>query len=514
MIVELDPRDEILSLDYEIDLRAPGLSGSVEVFPPRAFAGRLRVEGEQPVTSELEAALSRQGIEFLESVELIGTANEEVGEGLRLGALGEATLEVDIPAPVDGFGQFVLLVDEAGVISWCFAESRNPESSQLRGVSKRTYKIPSSFPSYAEGETVQTRGLSRIVGKKLIQILIFPLADAALGIVGVDFARLVEKYKFPYRIRSITPDNYQTSEAPDLKADDWNRLSEGRALLLVHGTFSRTHMAFGGLALKTVAELHRRYGGRVFAFDHHTLSDDPVKNVEYFVSQIPDGLKLDLDILSHSRGGLVSRVLAERQSELELGSRQINVHRIVFVGVPNAGTVLTDGDYLGEFLNFYTNLLNFFPDNGLTETLEVLITIAKMLAVGAMNGLAGLKSMQPGGAFLQKLNSSPKVQCDYFALTADFEPTEALEWPRNYLTDRFFKGVANDLVVPTAGVYDVEHCNGFPIGAHRLFTFDNTAGVQHTTFFQSNETQERLLEWLRGSLEVTATNDPALASLA
>lgn len=42
------------------------------------------------------------------------------------------------------------------------------------------------------------------------------------------------------------------------------KLSAGSPLLMfMHGTFSTAHAGFGELAPDTLAELHRRYGGRV-----------------------------------------------------------------------------------------------------------------------------------------------------------------------------------------------------------------------------------------------------------
>ncbi len=58
---------------------------------------------------------------------------------------------------------------------------------------------------------------------------------------------------------------------------------------MVHGTFSRSHLAFGHLPPSFVEGLHRQYGGRVFAFDHFTLSHDPRENVRRFLAKVPDG---------------------------------------------------------------------------------------------------------------------------------------------------------------------------------------------------------------------------------
>src|SRR5262249_55439551 len=179
-----------------------------------------------------------------------------------------------------------------------------------------------------------------------------------------------------------------------------------------------------GLPKEFVEALHRAYNGRVFAFDHHTLSHDPKQNVNWLLEQMPDGTALDLDIVCHSRGGLVSRLLAEKQSELVLGGRTIRVGKIVFVGSPNGGTILADASHMGDLIDTYTNLLNFLPDNGVTEVLDGVITVAKQLAVGAAKGLPGLQSMRPGGDFAKWLNAGPRGDTRYFALASNFTPSE------------------------------------------------------------------------------------------
>ena len=273
-------------------------------------------------------------------------------------------------------------------------------------------------------------------------------------------------------------------------------LGKGRALLLVHGTLSRAHTAFGGLSPATVAELCRRYGDRVFAFDHYTMSEDPIQNVRWLVEQIPDGSQLDFDILCHSRGGLVSRVLAERQSEFSLGSRHIAVNRIVFVATPNSGTILTDSQYMGDLLDTYTNLLKFFPTTGVTEVLEGVVTVAKMLAVGAVGGLPGLQSMLPGGSFLHGFDTAPKGGSTYHALTSDYEPTAPglKDWAVNRLTDKIFQKAANDLVVPTLGVYEANGSSCFPIPNPHVFPPER--GISHSGYFADPEAQELILGWL------------------
>jgi hypothetical protein len=57
---------------------------------------------------------------------------------------------------------------------------------------------------------------------------------------------------------------------------------------------------------------------------------------------------------------------------------------VVFVAGPNAGTVLADAEHLGDLVDRYTNLLAFFPDNGVTDVLEAVITVVTQLAVAAV----------------------------------------------------------------------------------------------------------------------------------
>ena len=63
---------------------------------------------------------------------------------------------------------------------------------------------------------------------------------------------------------------------------------------------------------------------------------------------------------------------------------------MIFVGTPNAGTILADGKYMGDLVDGYTNLLNFFPTNGVTDVLGAVIDTVKHLAVGATDRLVGL----------------------------------------------------------------------------------------------------------------------------
>ncbi|HYO14678.1 MAG TPA: hypothetical protein VE685_15900 [Thermoanaerobaculia bacterium] len=476
-----------------IILRTPGLAGEARALPPNVPETRS-AEG---TTEDLDRALAGAGVVPQETIEITAPRLVEVpaGTALRSTSHDEPAIEVTVPDAGEDWGQFLLAADESGVATWNFPVDQENRLDITRGGGTRTYVVR-RFVAPAEG-IPETRGLLGAAGKKILKVLAFKLLDPIGERVGDYFVSRWEKKKRPYRFRSFLPESYNSPDVPSLGPEDWARLSSGRALLLIHGTNSRTHVAFSALSEETVRAFHERYQGRVFAFDHFTLSEDPRQNVEWFFDNVPDGARLDVDVVCHSRGGLVARTLAERESEFSLGSRDLNIQKIVFVAVPNAGTILANAKYMSDFLDTYTNLLNFLPDNGVTEVFEGIVTVAKQLAVGALKGLDGLQSMLPGGPFLKALNKGDRDGKRYFALTSHYEPTVAgwKAWATDRLLDKIFK-TENDLVVPTLGVYDKNGSGFFPIEDHDRIVFEKVDGIAHTRFFGEPRVQERILGWL------------------
>jgi hypothetical protein len=479
-----------------IRLTTPGLAGTAESFVPRPGGTRgTDMQAAEMTTAALDAALSEEHLQPQETLEIRGTAEIRVNASTRSTGYGEPAIVAEVPDAGEDWGQVLLYTDEAGVTTWNFPVDDQNRVSTARGAATRTYVIR----RYVAEPPAQapTRGLIGAVGTKVLKVLAFPLIDPVAGKVGDYFAGRWEQAKRPYRIRTFTPDDYASPDAAELDAPSWSRLSGGRALLMVHGTFSRAHTAFGSLPKGFVEELHRHYQGRVFAFDHFTVSEDPRENVDWLLRQIPDGTSLELDVICHSRGGLVSRVLAERQAELSLGARSLAIDKVVFVGAPNAGTVLTDTKHLSDLIDSYTNILNFFPDNGVTDVLQAVIAVMKQLAVGAVKGMRGLESMLPGGQFLRDwLNRGAQGTELYYAIASNYEPTQPglAAWAKDRLMDRVFDHAQNDLVVPTLGVYEENGSDLFPI-ADRL-VFPPESGIQHGGYFPDPATQEQIRGWL------------------
>ena len=204
---------------------------------------------------------------------------------------------------------------------------------------------------------------------------------------------------------------------------DWKVLSDGPVLLFVHGTFSTTEGGFGQLKPATLKTLHARYGGRVIAFDHPTIADDPIENARQFF-EIAGDRKLELDVVCHSRGGLVARSIAERPGDLEDLATGISVRTIVLVGVPSNGTILAKAKYWDELLNRMTTLLSLFPGPGMSDTLETVLAVVRSIAVETVESLEGLDAMAPGGDFLKRLNIALATEARYRAIVLELQPQE------------------------------------------------------------------------------------------
>lgn len=297
--------------------------------------------------------------------------------------------------------------------------------------------------------------------------------------------------------------------------EDLDLGTDARILLLIHGTFSSTEGAYSGLG--DVNGPGRAFLDRalenydaVVGFDHHTLSVDPLANAEdlfgRLCASVPPGATVD--ILTHSRGGLVARALVEKV----LPGRQWGgtVDRIVFVGVPNAGTNFAEPDRWPVFVDLYTNLLMAVVPVGavLAPGLKALGALVKYLVAYSVNGggVPGLAAMEPGGGFLDDLNNhqvgQPEPRPAWFAVTSELHVTDEApgEFPRALAlwlaegtVDDLLDG-ANDLVVDTDSMSAIDRA---PSDFLRdSLAFGANPSVHHLNYFRQVEVSSALQSWL------------------
>lgn len=480
-------------------IRTPGWRGQARLERAPDAATRARSRGADDGTADLDAAFAATGIAELRRIQLeLAPAAPGVAGSLR-GRAGEAAVELEVPDLGADVGQLVLASDEQGALTWHVPldDTLAPQPPTTRGAGGvKRFRLPAAPAVPATGAPGAQRSLLGALGRKLLKVLVYPVTDPIVGAIGRGFAAAWEARHHPPLIRRFTPANRREPRAGAFTAADWSAMEAGRALLFVHGTFSSAHGAFDALPDAVFDTLYQRYGARLFAYDHPYLATDPVANARWFFAQVPADANLEVDIVCHSRGGLVSRLLAEPP---RTGWR---VRRLVFVAVPNQGTPLAEPNHMMAMIDRLTTALNLFPTGPVVETLEALITAVKVVGHGVLDGLPGLAAMKPGGPLLQTLNAGGSPDDSYRAVAVDFRPAGGGlasvigQRVADRVMDLVFEDRPNDLVVPEAGVWSANGHAGFPIAPAHVLRVPAEAGVIHTTVFGHAPVGAALLDWL------------------
>src|SRR5439155_5822381 len=131
-------------------------------------------------------------------------------------------------------------------------------------------------------------------------------------------------------------------------------VKKGRVLLFVHGTFSRAEALRAGLMRTSdgrgLLKTARQHYDQVLDFEHPTLSVSPVLNA-LDLARLFATSNADVDVVCHSRGGLVTRWWLEA-----LDPNAKRTTRVVFVGSPLNGTSLAAPNRLRRAMNLLTNV--------------------------------------------------------------------------------------------------------------------------------------------------------------
>lgn len=496
-MVQLSGSTQPVRVDEGYTLRTPGFSGTAVASANRALDPSA--PGEEEATAAFDEALASANLSeertFVVRGEHVPIPPQDQVRTLD----GTQAMVLEVPDPGPEFGQVAMVIDEGGAISWSYPTDTAGDvpPTRVRSLTPTTTFVIRSTPTQPSGDAGE-RSLVGNLGKKVVKVFIFPIAGTVLQTAARFFARKWEERNRPYGIRWFGPDEYRQQAARPIADADWDILAAGRSLLFVHGTFSSAYSGFHGLPRATMEALDARYEGRVFAFDHFTLSHDPQRNLVEFLDRIPDTVQLELDLISHSRGGLLARTIAG-----ELGpSPSLSVDRSVLVAAPNHGTALADPKHMSSFIDRHTSMLNLIPPAGppgvVVEILESIITAVKMIGTSALEGLPGLASMDPRGDFLSRLNRGEATASRYYAMASNYEPKGGLkDLVADGVVDRVFLDADNDLVVPTTGVFSGSADPHFPIPAGSLERYGPSDAIAHNRFFSHPPTSEALLDWLQ-----------------
>jgi pimeloyl-ACP methyl ester carboxylesterase len=292
-----------------------------------------------------------------------------------------------------------------------------------------------------------------------------------------------------------------------------------KVLLFIHGTASSTENAYCGLTRTPPPEsdypdmtehfkkLHAEYGGRVYGFEHKTLTETPAANALKLLQELPSENIPPLHVVSHSRGGLVGDLLAHggidafpdedlegykvpkdqrdtyRNLSKALVKQKPRVERFIRIACPAAGTTLASGR-LDIYLSILVNLIGKIPAIGpfLDGFGDLVAAVAKERTDPSV--LPGLAAQMPTSSLVRALNGS--------GLTLDTDLTVIAGNSGGFIKNlaNLFYWTANDLVVDTRSMY------GGAQRSKRLWYCAEGSEIDHCSYFRREETVKKLVHGL------------------
>src|SRR5829696_1848425 len=328
----------------------------------------------------------------------------------------------------------------------------------------------------------------------VVQKVVVPLAGDIVGAAGEHVVRRWERARRPTVMRFFTPGSYRTAKVEPAEPGD----VAGRVLVLLHGLNAQSHDQNGlaAMSLELVEELNRRYD-QVVAFDHPTLTTSPAENARALREWLRASRAGRVDLLCHSRGGLVARGLLESPG----GDPGVEVGSVVFVGTPHRGTPLASRAHLGGLVDRLLTLAMVVPDNPATVAVEGVLTVAREMAAHVYDHLDGVRAMRPIGdhadPYLTSLAGQAPDGVSYRAIASDFETIPGSGWWhawRDQGVDLVFGGLPNDAIVPTLSAVQLGSEPG--TGFAEMVVFDDLDAIVHSRYFGESMVQSLLRTWL------------------
>jgi hypothetical protein len=385
-----------------------------------------------------------------------------------------------------------------------------------------------TLPSELESEATD-RNLAKKVGLKLLNLFVKK---------GVGLA--IEKAATAFEKKSLDPKGeglYTVS--PDFTLEKYqvgDKNENGEYLLFIHGTASSSTGSFDKLkGSKLWTIMQGRYGkGRILALEHRTLTQSPLQNLKMLVESLPDSGTLDL--ISHSRGGLVADLLCrfatdtrgfdsdERRclekegranllpliDEIEklVAAKKIKIRRQVRVACPARGTTLAS-NRLNNLFNIIFNVSGI----ALGQSANPAYVAFKELIMAAIDSkddpdiLPGIEAMNPASPFIKALNfpgSTIELENPLMVIAGNSKVSLSLRG-LGIILSKIFYLEGNDLIVNTGSMY---------LGAKRLngrgfYYLEQTSQTNHFNYF-ANESSRLAIE---SALTYSSDSKPPLFEL-
>lgn len=296
---------------------------------------------------------------------------------------------------------------------------------------------------------------------------------------------------------------------------------KGKILLFIHGTFSRGDIFFEHFSKESHGQKLLKKLGKydaVYAFDHPTVSVSPVLNA-LDLSRLFADTEADIDVICHSRGGLVCRWWLEVFHNWK-ATQKVSA---VLVGSPLGGTSLAAAGKLRHALDFLTNIARVLGMGAalgsaavpllalVTGLLRVITSIGGVMsntplvdaAVAMIPGLNSQAMVTTNEEMLRLSNHPRRADINYFAVTSNFQPIDP-QWRfwryfvrpatgASPLASLVFDG-PNDLVVDTQSMTTVGAPN---LAATDIEHFVDSPDVHHLNYFLQKRTCDFIVDRLK-----------------
>jgi hypothetical protein len=399
----------------------------------------------------------------------------------RRGGDPPTSLQYHFQPPEPGRRAFLRVTHEKGYVSWHLpkpAKGARVPGVAAFGAEGWDFEIPHIHP-----DDDAKLGLFGDLGAKIIHVITFKIVEGASDELISKFAGTVEDGLVKEKLHDIYIKK-------DITAGEIGAGSVSlKVLALVHGIFSSTQKAFESLLANNAAFLMNLPGNydAIIGFDHKTVTASPADNAAtlnaLLARRFPNRI-IDLSILSHSRGGLVSRYFVEKSH-----NKMNRPVALVMVATPNNGTPLADSTHIERIVNAASVGLGLFH----TFEYEKLVMGILKFALHGVGALPGIEAMVPNGVFLAGLNRLPNGGTTrYSIMRADFTPNGYIGRMADALwTWVFLQGGPNDLFVPWNSVPGCSPRQRF----NKDFGFQG-GRVSHATFFTDAQVKTNLSQLL------------------
>jgi pimeloyl-ACP methyl ester carboxylesterase len=325
-------------------------------------------------------------------------------------------------------------------------------------------------------EDIITGAVGSFITKRVVQMLKSPIER------GIQQA--IKQTEGKPRMLKLTDSAKPEEQFQPLEgAEAWRALlppgTERRVLLFVHGFGSSTQRSHVAPVLPGLAP---RYDA-VLSYEHPTISSDPLQNARDLLAMVPEDLRLTVDIVTHSRGGLVSRSLSELCDPVP----QLALRRIVTHGTPHNGTRLADKERWDRLISLGLTAASWLATAaGAAFWVPKLLEFVIKAAAQGIFELPGIAAMAPKSDFLGKLNAvgdpATAGRVRYAAIISSFSifnvKQPSFQQAFRALATQAFIDAPNDLVVPTASMNAID-LSGGGLPADRQLKVD----IDHFSYF-------------------------------